>query len=165
MSVRRVPGYAYISEFKLVGRIKAGLVTVLDIRPPDEFALGHLPGAVNVPLSELKRRLKDMDPKLEIVAYCRGPHCVLSYDAVAMPLRRGFQARRLEDGLPERRAAGLPRRDQATNPGGPPHRGCRAAASPYSGRDFSERLQDQRSDQRLSPPACLVNLPGGYRTF
>jgi rhodanese-related sulfurtransferase/DNA-binding transcriptional ArsR family regulator len=97
-----------VSRKELVGRIKAGLVTVLDVRPPDEFALGHLPGAVNIPLSELKRRLKDMDPKVEIVAYCRGPYCVLSYDAVAMLRKRGFQARRLEDGLPEWRAAGFP---------------------------------------------------------
>jgi ArsR family transcriptional regulator len=89
-------------------RLKAGLVTILDVRPEDEFALGHLPGALNVPLAELERRLADFDPQREIVAYCRGAYCVLSYEAVAMLRARGFKVRRLEDGLPEWRAAGLP---------------------------------------------------------
>ena len=81
---------------------------MLDVRPKDEFALGHLPGAVNVPLGELERRLADLDPRLEIVAYCRGPYCVLSYEAVAQLRARGFKVRRLEDGFPEWKAAGLP---------------------------------------------------------
>ena len=81
---------------------------MLDVRPEDEFALGHLPGAVNVPLGELERRLADLDPRLEIVAYCRGPYCVLSYEAVATLRARGFKVRRLEDGFPEWKAAGLP---------------------------------------------------------
>jgi rhodanese-related sulfurtransferase/DNA-binding transcriptional ArsR family regulator len=97
-----------VSRLELMSRLKAGLVTVLDVRPPDEFALGHLPGAINIPLSELKKRLADLDPKQEIVAYCRGPYCVLSYEAVAVLRARGFKVRRLEDGLPEWRAAGLP---------------------------------------------------------
>ena len=84
------------------------IVTVLDVRPEDEFALGHLPGAVNIPLGELKRRLADLDPGHEIVAYCRGPYCVLSYEAVALLRAQGYTIRRLEDGLPEWRAAGLP---------------------------------------------------------
>ena len=87
---------------------RAGAVTVLDVRPPDEFALGHLPGAVNIPLRELEARLAEFDFAQEIVAYCRGPYCVLSYEAVAALRARGFTARRLEDGLPEWRAAGLP---------------------------------------------------------
>ena len=74
----------------------------------DEFALGHLPGAINVPLAELERRLSTLDPSQEIVAYCRGPYCVLSYEAVAKLRARGFKVRRLEDGYPEWRAAGLP---------------------------------------------------------
>ena len=74
----------------------------------DEFALGHLPGAINVPLSRLKRRLAKLDRKTEIVAYCRGPYCVLSFEAVAQLRAKGFKARRLQDGLPEWRAAGLP---------------------------------------------------------
>ena len=85
-----------------------GTVTILDVRPDDEFALGHLPGALNIPLPELKSRLGNLDPKQEIVAYCRGPYCVLSYEAVAQLRARGFKARRLEDGLPEWRVAGLP---------------------------------------------------------
>ncbi|MFP3943041.1 MAG: ArsR/SmtB family transcription factor [Alphaproteobacteria bacterium] len=91
----------------LLERSRSGLVTVLDVRPEDEFALGHLPGAVNIPLSELERRLADLDPDREIVAYCRGPWCVLSFEAVAMLRARGFRVRRLQDGLPEWRAAGL----------------------------------------------------------
>jgi len=97
-----------VSRAELVDRLKAGLVTVLDVRPEDEFALGHLPGAINVPLGELERRLRDLDPANEIVAYCRGPYCVLSYEAVAQLRARGFKVRRLEDGYPEWRAAGLP---------------------------------------------------------
>lgn len=97
-----------VSRVELMDRLKAGLVTALDVRPEDEFALGHLPGAVNIPLGELERRLADLDPHQEIVAYCRGPYCVLSYEAVAMLRARGFKVRRLEDGLPEWRAAGLP---------------------------------------------------------
>jgi len=97
-----------VSRLELVNRLKAGIVTVLDVRPEDEFALGHLPGAINLPLSELERRLADLDPEHEIVAYCRGPYCVLSYEAVAALRARGFKVRRLEDGYPEWRAAGLP---------------------------------------------------------
>jgi ArsR family transcriptional regulator len=85
-----------------------GSVTILDVRPQDEFALGHLPGAVNIPLRDLEARLGEMDPGQEIVAYCRGPYCVLSYEAVAALRARGFKIRRLEDGLPEWRAAGFP---------------------------------------------------------
>jgi len=97
-----------ISRDELIRRSRAGAVTVLDVRPPDEFALGHLPAAVNIPLRELETRLAQLDPAHDIVAYCRGPYCVLSYEAVALLRRRGFHARRLEDGLPEWRAAGLP---------------------------------------------------------
>lgn len=97
-----------ISRPELMERLKAGIVTVLDVRPEDEFALGHLPGAINIPLSELERRLADLDPDQEIVAYCRGPYCVLSYEAVAVLRARGFRVHRLVDGLPEWRAAGLP---------------------------------------------------------
>lgn len=96
-----------VSREELMVRLKAGLVTVLDLRPEDEFALGHLPGALNIPLSELEKRLADFDPDQEIIAYCRGPYCVLSYEAVAVLRAHGFKVRRLEDGLPEWRAAGL----------------------------------------------------------
>jgi ArsR family transcriptional regulator len=82
-------------------------VTVLDVRPRDEFAMGHLPGAINVPLEELEAHLAGLDPAHEIVAYCRGAYCVLSFEAVARLRARGFKARRLEDGFPEWKAAGL----------------------------------------------------------
>jgi rhodanese-related sulfurtransferase/DNA-binding transcriptional ArsR family regulator len=97
-----------ISRDELMRRARAGAVTILDVRPEDEFSLGHLPNALNIPLRELEARLGEIDPKNEIVAYCRGPYCVLSYEAVAQLRTRGFNARRLEDGLPEWRAAGLP---------------------------------------------------------
>jgi len=88
--------------------MRDGLVTVIDVRPPDEFALGHVPGAINVPLADLQLYLPEIDPDREIVAYCRGPWCVMSFEAVAALRKHGFQARRLEDGLPEWKAAGLP---------------------------------------------------------
>jgi rhodanese-related sulfurtransferase/DNA-binding transcriptional ArsR family regulator len=96
-----------VSREELLARARAGTVTILDVRPEDEFALGHIPDALNIPLRELKDRLRKFDPKREIVAYCRGPYCVLSYEAVAQLRAKGFKARRLEDGLPEWRAAGL----------------------------------------------------------
>jgi ArsR family transcriptional regulator len=97
-----------VSRQELLERSRAGTVTILDVRPEDEFALAHLPGALNIPLHELEARLNEIDSGQEIVAYCRGPYCVLSYEAVAKLRARGFKVRRLEDGLPEWRAAGLP---------------------------------------------------------
>lgn len=92
----------------LLERVREGLVMVLDVRPQEEYAAGHLPNAINIPLSELEKRLEEFDPSQEIVAYCRGPHCVLAYDAVAKLRARGLNARRLEGGLPEWRLEGLP---------------------------------------------------------
>jgi ArsR family transcriptional regulator len=97
-----------VSREELLERSRAGTVTILDVRPEDEFALGHLPGALNIPLRELEARLGELDLGQEVVAYCRGPYCVLSYEAVAALRARGFKARRLEDGMPEWRVAGLP---------------------------------------------------------
>lgn len=97
-----------VSRPELSRRIKKGLVTVLDVRPEDEFCQGHLPGAVNVPLGKLKRWLGRLDQRTEIVAYCRGPYCILSFEAVAQLRASGFSARRLEDGYPEWKADGLP---------------------------------------------------------
>jgi rhodanese-related sulfurtransferase/DNA-binding transcriptional ArsR family regulator len=93
---------------ELLARARAGEVTVLDVRPAEEFAAGHLPGAINIPLSELEARLGELRPDQEVVAYCRGPYCVLSYDAVARLREQGLQARRLKDGYPEWKIAGLP---------------------------------------------------------
>jgi len=97
-----------VTPEELLERTREGLVTVLDVRPPDEFAAGHLPGAINIPLEELEERLPELSDGREIIAYCRGPYCVLSFEAVAALREKGLPARRLEDGLPEWRAAGLP---------------------------------------------------------
>ena len=93
---------------KLMERAHDGVVTVIDVRPPEEYAQGHIPGALNIPLDKLKQRLKGLPRDREIVAYCRGAWCVLSYEAVARLRKAGLKARRLEDGLPEWRRAGLP---------------------------------------------------------
>lgn len=97
-----------VSRAELLARMKKGDVQVLDVRPEDEFALGHLPDAINIPLDRLKKKLATLDPRKEIVAYCRGPWCVLSFETVALLRSKGFRVRRLEDGLPEWKAAGLP---------------------------------------------------------
>jgi rhodanese-related sulfurtransferase len=93
---------------EVLDRARKGLVTVLDVRPPEEFAAGHVPGAVNIPVHELEKRLSELPKRREIVAYCRGPYCLMSFDAVALLRRKGLKARRLEDGMPEWRLAGLP---------------------------------------------------------
>lgn len=85
-----------------------GEVTVLDVRPPAEYAAGHIPGAVSIPLEDLERRLSDVPREQIVVAYCRGPYCVLAVQAVELLRRQGFTARRLEDGFPEWREEGLP---------------------------------------------------------
>jgi len=97
-----------VGRKELARRIRDRVVTVLDVRPPDEFAAGHVPKAVNIPLGELARRLRELPKDREIVAYCRGPYCVLAFEAVALLRKRGLAARRLEDGFPEWKAAGLP---------------------------------------------------------
>jgi rhodanese-related sulfurtransferase/predicted transcriptional regulator len=97
-----------VSSEELLLRSNQGLVTVLDVRPPEEFAAGHLAGAINIPLNDLKRRINELPDDQEIIAYCRGPYCVLAYDAVAQLRAMGITARRLDGGLPEWRMAGLP---------------------------------------------------------
>lgn len=100
---------------ELLARARDGLVTVLDVRPPEEFAAGHLPGAINIPLKDLESHLHELPAEQEIVAYCRGPYCVLAYEAVQRLREKGFRARRLEEGYPEWKAAGLPVESQPTD--------------------------------------------------
>ena len=97
-----------VSRRELLERAKAGTVIVLDVRPTEEYRAGHIPGAMSVPVDQLKQRLADLPADKEIVAYCRGPYCVMSYDAVEALRARGRRARRLIEGFPEWRAEGLP---------------------------------------------------------
>jgi rhodanese-related sulfurtransferase/DNA-binding MarR family transcriptional regulator len=97
-----------VSARELTRRMRDGLVTVVDVRPAEEFLAGHIPGALNIPVNELGRRIKELPAAQEVVAYCRGPYCVLSYEAVSLLRRRGFKARRLAVGYPEWKAAGHP---------------------------------------------------------
>jgi len=101
-------GMEPVTRRELADRMRDGLVIVIDVRPPDEFALGHVPGAISVPLGELQARLSEFDKDREVVAYCRGPWCVMSFEAVAALRSHGYTARRLADGMPEWRAAGMP---------------------------------------------------------
>lgn len=97
-----------VSRDELLARADDGSVLVLDVRPTEEYEAGHIPGAMSVPLGELESRLAALPPETEIVAYCRGPYCVLAPQALQLLRRHGYQARRLQDGLPEWRQAGLP---------------------------------------------------------
>jgi rhodanese-related sulfurtransferase len=97
-----------LSVNDLVDRMRSGLVTVVDVRPKEEYAAGHLLGAINVPLAEIETNLSKLPRDREIIAYCRGPFCVLSFEAVARLRSEGLKARRLETGFPEWKVAGLP---------------------------------------------------------
>ena len=97
-----------VSREELLRRAKNDGVTVLDVRPPAEYDAGHLPGAVNIQLRDLKTRLKSLPKDKDVIAYCRGAYCVLSFEAVAALRKKGYTVRRLEEGFPEWRAAGLP---------------------------------------------------------
>ncbi|MGD9045715.1 MAG: rhodanese-like domain-containing protein [Desulfobacterales bacterium] len=92
----------------LLQLVNEGAVTVLDVRPVEEYNAGHIPGALSIPLKELMLRLTELPQDQEIVAYCRGPYCVLSIEAVEMLRARGFQAVRLEEGIQDLRAMGFP---------------------------------------------------------
>ena len=97
-----------VGRSELLARADDGDVIVLDVRPGEEYEAGHIPGAISVPLDELEQRLASLPKDAEIVAYCRGPYCVLAPQAIELLLSHGFQARRLVEGLPEWRQAGLP---------------------------------------------------------
>lgn len=95
-----------VDEDELLRRVKTGEVTVLDVRPSEEYRAGHIPGALSVPVSELKARLKELPKHREIVAYCRGPYCVMAIEAVELLRKKGFNAHRMEQGVADWRARG-----------------------------------------------------------
>ena len=99
---------APVSLTELRKLIRDGDVTVIDVRPRDEYEAGHITGALSVPVAELKRRLRELPKRREVIAYCRGPYCVFSLEAVTLLRKHGFRARRSEEGLPAWRDAGLP---------------------------------------------------------
>ena len=92
----------------LLDRIRAGEVTVIDVRPVDEYVAGHIPGAVSIPIDQIERRLLELPSEHEVIAYCRGPYCVFAIQAVEALRDSGYQARRLEDGTPDWATLGLP---------------------------------------------------------
>jgi rhodanese-related sulfurtransferase len=100
-------GLEPVHREQLLERVRRGEVTVLDVRPVEEYAAGHIPGALSIPLPELERRLSELPRDREIVAYCRGPYCVMALEAVDILRAHGFQAIRLHEGVPDWRARGL----------------------------------------------------------
>ena len=97
-----------LGRAELAARLKRGEVVVLDVRPSAEYESGHIRGARSTPIAELRRHLRALPPGVEVVAYCRGPYCVYADEAVRELTRHGFRARRLADGFPEWKRAGLP---------------------------------------------------------
>lgn len=95
-----------VASDELLRRVRSGEVTVLDVRPAEEYAAGHLPGALSIPVGELKARVKEVPKGRDVVAYCRGPYCVMALDAVDVLRKKGFTAHRLEQGVAEWRARG-----------------------------------------------------------
>lgn len=102
---------------ELLERARAGEIVLLDARPPEDYLAGHIAGALSVPVEELEHRLADLPRDKEIIAYCRGPYCVMALDAVRKLRANGLAARRFVDGFPEWRAAGLPVETSETYPG------------------------------------------------
>jgi DNA-binding transcriptional ArsR family regulator/rhodanese-related sulfurtransferase len=97
-----------IEREELLERVNNDLVTIIDVRPVEEFNAGHVPGALTVPFSELQKHLDELGSAEKVVAYCRGPHCILAFEAVARLRKHGIDARRMEDGFPEWKHAGMP---------------------------------------------------------
>ena len=100
-------GMEPVNREALLELVRKGAVTVLDVRPAEEYNAGHIPGAISIPLKELQQRLSDLPRDQEIVAYCRGPYCVLSIQAVEMLRAKGFKAVRIEEGIQDFRAMGF----------------------------------------------------------
>ena len=132
-------GTERVSRDELLARAQAGEVVVLDVRPAEEYSAGHIPGARSLPLEHLEARLCELDPDLEVVAYCRGPLCLLAPEAVSLLRGRGRRARCLEDGLPEWRQAGLPVEEGVDTDGG------------SSGRNETRSSLRDRRTPRSSP--------------
>ena len=88
--------------------MREGDVTVIDVRPEEEYRAAHIPGALSIPVTQLRRRLAEIPKKKEVVAYCRGPYCVYSVEAVGVLRKHGYRARRAEEGVPAWRASGMP---------------------------------------------------------
>jgi rhodanese-related sulfurtransferase len=95
-----------VNNDELVRRVRAGEVTLIDVRPHDEYVAAHIPGAISVPVADLGKRLGELRKRRDVVAYCRGPYCVMALDAVDLLRRKGFRAHRMEYGVPEWRAQG-----------------------------------------------------------
>lgn len=118
---RDANGIEPIDRGELLKRLRRGDAIVIDVRPPEEFHAGHILGAASIPLNELRKRLRDLPRSKEVIAYCRGPYCLLAHRAVEVLRRGGRNARRLADGFPEWAAAGLPvERSAPENPPGQP---------------------------------------------
>jgi rhodanese-related sulfurtransferase len=134
--LRRRDALEPVPAEELLNRVRDGLVTVIDVRPPEEYAQGHVAGALNLPLDRLQEHLKDLPPHRQVVAYCRGPWCVLAFEAVARLRKAGFEARRLQDGLPEWRRAGLPVVVEPSDPvtSGDPEQGATRRPPSRAGR-------------------------------
>jgi rhodanese-related sulfurtransferase len=99
---------APVTRQELRKLVREGLVTVIDARPREEYEAGHIPGALSIPVAELRRRLAEVPKDREVIAYCRGAYCVYSLEAVTLLRKHGYRARRAEDGLPDWRVSGLP---------------------------------------------------------
>ncbi len=101
-------GVEAVSREELLARMRSGSVVVIDVRPRAEYEASHIEGAISMPLAELPRRIRELKARKEVIAYCRGPYCLMAFEATRTLLRGGRSARRLVDGFPEWRAAGLP---------------------------------------------------------
>jgi rhodanese-related sulfurtransferase/DNA-binding transcriptional ArsR family regulator len=97
-----------VTRVELQRRLKDGSATIIDVRPRDEFEAGHIPGAVSMPVDEVQRRMRELPKSREVIAYCRGPYCLYSLDAVTLLRKHGYRARRADEGMPDWRASGFP---------------------------------------------------------